>query len=81
METNIGADLKRATASLKISTDAITKDCITKLETQYDQVLKQLTPYDSEDAERVLDKQVQLYLQTICQINYLQLMYVEQRRC
>jgi hypothetical protein len=54
MESNIGADLKRATASLKISMDAITKDCIAKLETQYDQVLQQLTPYDSEDTKRVL---------------------------
>ncbi len=38
METNIGAE--RATASLKISMDAITKDCIAKLETQYGQVLQ-----------------------------------------
>ncbi len=60
METNIGADLKRATASLKISMDTITKGCVTRLEAQYDQVLQQLTPYDSEDASRVLDKQVQL---------------------
>ncbi len=60
METNIGADLKRATASLKISMDTITKDCVTRLEAQYNQVLQQLTPYDSEDARRVLDKQVQL---------------------
>jgi hypothetical protein len=60
METNIGADLKKATASLKISMDTITKDCVTRLEAQYQQVLQQLTPYDSEDARRVLDKQVQL---------------------
>jgi hypothetical protein len=60
METNIGADLKRATASFKISMDTITKDCVARLEAQYDQVLQQLTPYDSEDAKRVLDKQVQL---------------------
>ncbi len=60
METNIGADLKKATASLKISMDTITKDCVTKLEAQYQQVLQQLTPYDSEDAKRVLNKQVQL---------------------
>jgi hypothetical protein len=57
METNIGADLKKATASLKISMDTITKDCVTA---QYQQVLQQLTPYDSEDARRVLNKQVQL---------------------
>jgi hypothetical protein len=60
METNIGADLKKATANLKISMDTITKDCVTRLEAQYQQVLQQLTPYDSEDARRVLDKQVQL---------------------
>jgi hypothetical protein len=60
METNIGADLKKATASLKISMDTITKDCVTRLEAQYQQVLQQLTPYDSEDARRVLNKQVQL---------------------
>ena len=58
METNIGADLKRATASLKISMDTITKDCVTRLEAQYQQVLQQLMPYDSEDAR--LNKQVQL---------------------
>jgi hypothetical protein len=40
--------------------DTITKDCVTRLEAQYHQVLQQLTPYDSEDARRVLDKQVQL---------------------
>jgi hypothetical protein len=40
METNIGADLKKATASLKISMDTITKDCITRLEAQYHQVLQ-----------------------------------------
>ena len=60
MEINIGADLKRATTSLKLSMDTITKDCVTRLEAQYNQVLGQLTPYDSEDARRVLDKQVQL---------------------
>jgi hypothetical protein len=60
METNIGADLKKATASLKISMDTIIKDCVTRLEAQYQQVLQQLTPYDSEDARRVLNKQVQL---------------------
>jgi hypothetical protein len=60
METNIGADLKRATASLKISMEAITKDCITRLEAQYGQVLQHVTPYDTEDAKRLLDKQSQL---------------------
>jgi hypothetical protein len=60
METNISADLKKATASLKISMDTITEDCVTRLEAQYHQVLQQLTPYDSEDARRVLDKQAQL---------------------
>jgi hypothetical protein len=59
-ETNIGADPKRATTSLKISMDTITKDCVTRLDAQYNQVLQQLTPYDSEDARRVLDKQMQL---------------------
>ncbi len=65
METNIGADLKRATASLKISMDTIMKDCVAKLETQHDQVLQQLTPYDSEDAKRVLDKQKVQLLDTL----------------
>jgi hypothetical protein len=60
METKVGTDLKKATANLKISMDTITKDCVTRLEAQYQQVLQQLTPYDSEDTRRVLDKQVQL---------------------
>jgi hypothetical protein len=68
METIIGADLKRATASLKISMDTITKDCVTRLEAQYDRVLQQLTPYDSEDARRVIDKQVQ-FLDTLEKTN------------
>jgi hypothetical protein len=53
-------DLKRATTSLKISMEAITKDCITRLEAQYGQVLQHVTPYDTEDAKRLLDKQSQL---------------------
>ncbi len=60
METNVGADLKRATASLKISMETTTKDCVTRLEAQYGQLLQQLTPYDTEDVKRVFDKQVQL---------------------
>jgi hypothetical protein len=60
IETNVGADLKKATASLKISMQAITQDCITRLETQYGQVLQHVTPYDTEDARRLLDKQRKL---------------------
>jgi hypothetical protein len=60
METNIGAEVKRAATSLRLFMDTITKDCVARLEAQYDQVLQQLTPYDSEDAKRVFDKQVQL---------------------
>ncbi len=40
--------------------EAITKDCITRLEAQYGQVLQHVTPYDTEDAKRLLDKQSQL---------------------
>jgi hypothetical protein len=60
MEANIGAEVKRATTSLRLFMDTIAKESVARLEAQYDQVLQQLTPYDSEGAKRVLDKQVQL---------------------
>ncbi len=57
VETKIGGEVKKATDHIKSTLEAITKDCISKLEHQYGQVLEQITPYDTEDARQVLQKQ------------------------
>ncbi len=50
VETKIGG-------KVKATMQAIIQDCIAQLETQYGQVLEQITPYDNEDARQVLQKQ------------------------
>ncbi len=57
VETTIESEVKKATDRMKTTMETITKDCLAKIDYQYGQVLEQVTPYDTEDARQVLQKQ------------------------
>ncbi len=57
VETTIGKEVQKATDRIKTTMETITKDCLAKIDNQYGQVLEQVTPYDTEDARQVLQKQ------------------------
>ena len=60
VRSTIGADLKAATDRYKEAMWTVTQGIIAKLETQYGQVLETITPYDTDDAMRLLYKQTEL---------------------
>jgi len=60
VRTTVGADLKAATDKYKDAMWTVTQNTIAKLEAQYGQVLETITPYDTDDAMRLLDKQTEL---------------------
>ena len=57
VRTTVGADLKAATDKYKDAMWTVTQNTIAKLEAQYGQVLETITPYDTEDAMRLLYNQ------------------------
>ncbi len=57
VETAIGKEVQKATDRIKTTMETITKDCLAKIDYQYGQVLEQVSPYDTEDARQVLQKQ------------------------
>ena len=60
VKATVGRDLRLACDKYKDAMFEITKGCMAKLETQYDEVLQHITPYDTEDARKLLDKQTEL---------------------
>jgi hypothetical protein len=60
IKSTAGAELKRATDRYKIAMNAITEGCIAKLEAQYEGMLQNVTPYDTEDAIRTPVKLTEL---------------------
>jgi hypothetical protein len=60
VRSTIGAELKLATDKYKDVMATITQGCIARLESQYGNVLQAITPYDTEDAMRLLNKQTEL---------------------
>ncbi len=57
---NLGRDLKLACDRYKDAMYQITQGCMVKLESQYSEVLQQITPYDTDDAMKLLAKQTDL---------------------
>jgi hypothetical protein len=60
VRSTIGADLQAATERYKEAMATITQSTIVRLESQYEQVLQTITPYDTEDAKQLLHKQTEL---------------------
>ena len=60
VRSTIGADFKAATTRYQEAMWTVTQTTIHKLETQYGRVLKAITPYDTDDAMRLLNKQTEL---------------------
>jgi hypothetical protein len=60
VRSTIGADLKSATERFEQAMATITTGTIVRLEQQYGQVLQTITPYDTEDAKQLLNKQTEL---------------------
>ena len=60
VRSTIGADLKAATDKIKDAMATITEGTMSQLESQYGEVLQTITPYDTDDAMRLLEKQTDL---------------------
>ena len=60
VKATVGRDLRLACDKYKEAMFEITKGCMAKLETQYEEVLQHITPYDTEDARKLLAKQTEL---------------------
>jgi hypothetical protein len=60
VKATVGRDLRLACDKYKEAMFEITKGCMAKLESQYEGVLHHITPYDTEDARKLLDKQTEL---------------------
>jgi hypothetical protein len=60
VRSTIGADLKAATDRYKDAMVTITQSTTLRLESQHGQVLQTITPYDTDDGMRLLNKQTEL---------------------
>ena len=59
VRSTIGADLKAATDRIKDAMATITENTVDILGSQYEGVLQTITPYDTDDAMKLLAKPLQ----------------------